>query len=105
MALDRELRLEEQYTRSGQSARALARAPDQRIVLMVMKAGARIAEHQANGTASIHLLSGRASFGLPSRTVEMTSGGLLVLPAGLRHHVEASEDSTILLTLAWPSKG
>jgi quercetin dioxygenase-like cupin family protein len=84
-------------------ARTLVRAPDQRVLLMVMKAGARVAEHQADGTASIQLLSGRVGLGLPSRTVEMKSGELLVLAAGLRHHVEAREDSTLLLTLGWSS--
>lgn len=102
-AVARELRLEEQYARSGHMSRTLVRAPDQRVVLMAMKAGARIAEHQANGTASIQLLSGRVSLGLPSRTVEMKSGELLVLAAGLRHDVDAGEESTLLLTLGWPS--
>jgi quercetin dioxygenase-like cupin family protein len=102
-ALERELRVEEQYARSGHMARTLVRAPDQRVVLMVMKAGARIPEHQADGTASIQLLSGRVSFGLPSRSVEMKSGELLVLAAGLRHQVEAREESTLLLTLGWSS--
>jgi quercetin dioxygenase-like cupin family protein len=104
MALERELRVEEQYARSGHMARTLTRASDQRTVLMVMKSGARIAEHQADGTASIQVLAGRVRFGLPSRTVEMTSGELLVLAPGLRHQVEASEDSTLLLTLGWSSK-
>ena len=101
MALDHELRHEEQYARTGQAARTLVRADDQRIVLMVLRAGARIAEHHADGTASIQLLSGRVSVGLPTRTVEMQSGELLVLAGGLRHHLEASEESTLLLTLGW----
>jgi quercetin dioxygenase-like cupin family protein len=101
LALAGELRLDERYAHSGHTARTLVRASDQRIVLMVMKAGARIAEHQADGTASIQLLSGRISLGLSARTFEMKSGELLVLAAGLRHHVEARDESTLLLTLGW----
>jgi quercetin dioxygenase-like cupin family protein len=103
MAVDRELRLDEPYARNGHTARTLVRATDQRIVLMALKAGARIAEHHADATVSIHLLSGRVTLGLPARTVEMKSGELLVLAAGLRHHVEASEESALLLTLGRPS--
>lgn len=101
MALDHELRHDEQYARSGQAARTLVRAPDQRVVLMALRAGTRIAEHHADGTASIQLLSGRLSVGLPTRSVEMQSGELLILGASLPHHLEASEDSTLLLTLGW----
>jgi quercetin dioxygenase-like cupin family protein len=101
LALGAELRLDEQYARGGHMARTLVRAPDQRIVLMAMKAGARIAEHHADGTASIQLLSGRVSLGLPTGTFEMKSGELLVLAGGLRHHVDAREESTLLLTLGW----
>jgi hypothetical protein len=84
LALGAELRLDEQYARGGHMARTLVRAPDQRIVLMAMKAGARI-----------------VSLGLPTGSFEMKSGELLVLAGGLRHHVDAREESTLLLTLGW----
>lgn len=103
LALARELKLEEQYVRGGHAARTLVRAPDQRVVLTVMRAGASLREHHADGTASIHLLTGRLSLGLPAGDVEMTSGRLVVLAGGLRHHVDAREDSALLLTLAWSS--
>jgi quercetin dioxygenase-like cupin family protein len=103
MAVARELRVEAPYARNGHTARTLVRASDQRVVLMVLKAGAQIPEHHANATVSIHVLSGRVSVGLPSRAVEMKGGELLALAAGLRHHVEASEESTLLLTLGRPN--
>lgn len=108
--IDRELRRDDSYERNGHAARTLIREPDLRIVLIVVKAGARIAEHQANETAAIHALSGNLRVHLPSRAVDLTSGQLLVLAAGLRHDVSASEDSSFLLTLGWsgsasPSEG
>ena len=100
-AVDREMRQEAAYLREGHTARTLVREPDLRVVLVVMKAGARIAEHRADETASVHTLSGRIRLRLPDQTVELPPRGLLVLPKGLRHDVEAAEESAFLLTLGW----
>ena len=43
-AVDSELRKEDAYQREGHTARTLVREPDLRIVLVVMKAGTRIAD-------------------------------------------------------------
>ena len=102
VAIDREMRVESAYERSGHTARTLARTPDLRVVLVVMRTGSRIAEHHTNETAAIHVLSGQVRVKLPSRTVELRSGQLLVLESGLRHDVEAPEDSAFVLTLGWP---
>lgn len=100
-AIDGEMRREAAYERNGYLARTLVRTPDLRVVFMVMKAKSSIAEHQAGDTASVHVLSGAIRLGLPSRTVELGAGQLLVLEAGLRHDVEADEDSAFLLTIGW----
>jgi quercetin dioxygenase-like cupin family protein len=72
-----------------------------RVVLVVMNVGARLAEHRANETASIHALRGHVRLKLPDRTADLPAGGLLVLERGLRHDVEAVAESTFLLTLGW----
>lgn len=99
---DRDMRTEDAYVREGHTARTLTREHDLRIVLVVMKAASRIAEHRANETASIHALSGHLRLHLPNRLVELHAGELLVLERGLRHDVEAVDDSSFLLTLGWP---
>jgi quercetin dioxygenase-like cupin family protein len=100
-AIDVELRREDAYERDGHTARTLVREDDIRIVLIVMRAGARIAEHRANETASIHALSGHVRLRLPGRDAELLAGRLLVLERGLRHDVEAIAESAFLLTLGW----
>lgn len=100
-AIDAELRAEDAYEREGHTARTLARSPDLRIVLVVMKAGARIAEHRADETVSVHTLSGQVRLRLPDRTAELAAGQLLVLERGQRHAVEAVGDAAFLLTLGW----
>ena len=100
-AVDSELRAEDAYQREGHTARTLVRSPDLRIVLVVMKAGARIAEHRANETVSVHTLSGHVRLGLPDKAADLVAGQLLVLERGQRHDVEAIRDSAFLLTLGW----
>jgi quercetin dioxygenase-like cupin family protein len=100
-AIEREMRQEDAYERNGHTARTLLRAADLRVLLIVMKAGSRMAEHQATASASIHALSGQLQLHLPDRTVELRAGQLLALGGGLRHDVEAAIDSTFVLTLGW----
>jgi quercetin dioxygenase-like cupin family protein len=100
-AVDRELRREEGYQREGHTARTLVREADLRVVLVVMKAGARIPEHRADETTSVHALSGHLRLRLPDQTVDLPPGGLLVLQKDLAHDVEAVEECAFLLTFGW----
>lgn len=102
--IDAELRREEAYQREGHTARTMVRDDDMRIVLVVMRAGARIAEHRANDTASIHAVSGHVRLRLPDNTAELPAGHLLVLERGVRHDVEAVTESAFLLTLGWQAR-
>ena len=86
-AVDREMRKESGYEHSGHLGRTLVRTSDLTVMLMVMRADSRIAEHQANATASIQVLSGKIRL------------KLLALESGLRHDVEALQDSAFVLTL------
>ena len=98
-AIERELRHEPPYEHSGQAARALARTGDLRVMLMVLKAGSHIDQHQASGTATVHVVSGQLKLRVASRDVELHSGQMLILGAGLRHDVSATVDSAFVLTL------
>jgi quercetin dioxygenase-like cupin family protein len=100
-ALDSELRKSDAYAREGHTARTLVRKPDLRIVLVVMKAGARIAEHRADKTASVHVLGGQLRVRLPDEVADLSAGRLLVIERELNHDVEAVADSAFLLTLGW----
>ena len=97
---ERELRLEDAYRLDGHTARTLVREAMMRIVLLVMRAGAKIAEHRSQDAASIHVLAGHVRLTLPDRTVDLPAGKLLVIAPGLVHDVEAVADSAFLLTLA-----
>ena len=98
----RQLRQEESWEReTGRSSKTLAKYPDFRIVLILMKAGTRMRQHRAEGRISIQQLKGQVCIHLPDRKVNVSAGHLLVLDCGVLHDVEAMEESAFLLTISW----
>jgi quercetin dioxygenase-like cupin family protein len=103
--LDRELqqlRKEDSWQReTGRSSKTLAKYPDFRIVLILMKSGTRMRQHKAEGRISIQQLKGQVCIHLADRKVTVSAGHLLVLDCGVLHDVEALEESALLLTISW----
>lgn len=86
---------------SGRSARTLVKYPDLRIVLVSMKAGARIKKHKTNARFAILTLAGHLRLHLSDATVEVPRGELLAVDRSVAHDVEAIRQSTFLLIIAW----
>lgn len=95
----------EQPWQVGRNAKTLVKYPDFRLVLIAMRAGARMKGHHADGRISIQALRGRLRLHLPDQVVDLGPGELLALDYGVAHDVEALEESEILLTIAWPGLG
>jgi len=70
------------------------------VVLTQLQAGNSLAEHAAPGAATVQVLDGSIRVQVGDETLEVPSGRLIAFDAQVRHHVEALEDSTLLLTLA-----
>lgn len=87
---------------SGQNARTLVKYDDLRVVLVALQAHARMTEHKSEGRISVHVLSGHVVLRAAGRTFNLRPGGLLALDHAMSHDVEALEESTLLLTIAWP---
>jgi quercetin dioxygenase-like cupin family protein len=87
---------------SGQNSRTLVKYNDLRVVLIVLRAHSRMAEHKSEGRISVHVVSGHVQLKAAGRTFNLRSGGLLALDRAVPHHVEALEESAVLLTIAWP---
>lgn len=101
--LDREiaqLRSEGRW-QSGHTAKTLAKYPDFRAVLIVMKAGGRLEKHQTEGRISVHALDGKIRFSTGQQSVELAAGQMLTLDRAVPHSVEGMADSAFLLTIAW----
>src|ERR1700693_4385824 len=86
---------------AGRSSKTLAKYPDFRIVLILMKGGTRMRQHRAEGRISIQQLKGQVCIHLADRKVTVSTGHLLVLDCGVLHDVEALEESALLLTISW----
>ncbi len=87
---------------SGQNARTLVKFDDFRVVLITLRARARVPGHQTKRRISIQTVEGRIQVHADGRTFDLCRGALLALDQGVPHDVEAVEDSVLLLTIAWP---
>src|SRR5512146_1293910 len=97
-----ELRSKDSWDReTGRSSKTLAKHPDFRIVLVLMKANTQMNQHRAEGRVSIHQLLGKMCVRVPEQEVNLSAGELLVLDGGVLHDLEALEESCFLLTISW----
>ena len=88
---------------SGRSSETLVKYEQFRVVLVRMKPGSYMSHHRAEGPISIHVLRGKVRVHLPEDRIEdLKPGDLLTLDRCLEHDVEALEESSFLLTIAWP---
>jgi quercetin dioxygenase-like cupin family protein len=69
------------------------------VVLTHLHSGARLEEHAAPGPATVQVLDGHASVQIGDEFVDVPAGRLVAFDAGVRHSVQAIEDTTLLLTL------
>lgn len=95
----------ERAWQTGRNARTIVKYPDFRVVLMLVKAKMRIEEHQADGRISVQTLAGHIRMRVTGKDIDLPVGHLLALDHGVRHDVEALEDSAFLLTIARPGAG
>src|ERR1700737_5135984 len=73
----RQLRQEDSWRReTGRSSKTLAKYPDFRIVLILMKSGTRMRQHRAEGRVSIQQLKGQVGIHLAHQKGDMRPGSL-----------------------------
>jgi quercetin dioxygenase-like cupin family protein len=89
------------WQQSGHNAKTLIKHPDVRVVLIRLRAGARMQEHKTDQCVTIHAISGGLRLHLPDQVIELTPGTLIALDHTVLHDVEAVEESVFLLTLGW----
>ena len=69
-----------------------------RQTVIALCAGRALAEHRNPGEATVHVLHGRVRLVAGPDAWEGRRGDLIIVPAA-RHHLEALEDSAVLLTV------
>jgi quercetin dioxygenase-like cupin family protein len=85
----------------GQTRRAvtLVKQGGMSLVLTHLHSGGTLQEHGAPGAATVQVLDGLVRVQIGDESLEAPAGRLVAFDAGVRHSVEALEDSTLLLTL------
>ena len=96
------LKGEPNWSPGKRNAITLSKGP-LRVVLVVLKKGARLEEHRARGPMTLQVLSGLIRFRAVETSLELASGQLVVLESVLSHDVEALADAALLLTLVEPA--
>jgi quercetin dioxygenase-like cupin family protein len=96
------LRRERQYLEHDRNAKTLVKTDAFRIVLVVLKAGARFDEDDPRGHVSALVRSGRVSFHVGDESTEVGTGQIAAVAAGHRWRALAAEDSVVVLHFSWP---
>jgi quercetin dioxygenase-like cupin family protein len=94
------LREEDAFRGGRRNSITLRKGEGMSVVLLVMGAGDRLEEHTAPGPISLTVREGRVRFSTSDGEVEAGPETLLACDAGVRHSVEAIEDSVYVLTIA-----
>lgn len=95
------LRGEAAWQRGDRNAKILVKEPDFRIVLIALKAGARMEQHRAAGRISVQTLAGHLRMRVLEESVDLPVGHLVGVEYDVPHDVEALDESAFLLTIAW----
>jgi quercetin dioxygenase-like cupin family protein len=93
------LQQEESWQRGDRNARTLVEEPSLRIVLTVLKTGARVREHRTDHPVVLQTLRGYIRVESPDETIDLLAGRLMTLQPGVPHDLEAIELSAFLLTV------
>jgi quercetin dioxygenase-like cupin family protein len=88
--------------RQSRAAVTLVKQGGMSLVLTHLHTGGNLQEHAAPGAATVQVLDGRVRVRIGDETLDVPSGRLIAFDSGVRHSVEAVEDSTLLLTLVGP---
>ena len=94
------MKQEATWRMARRNAMTLVKQPIFRVVLVALQAGAEIGAHETEGPITVQAIEGRLAIHVEPDEFVLRTGQLLVLGPGLRHTIQAQDDSAFLLTLA-----
>jgi NADH-quinone oxidoreductase subunit F len=95
-----ELESSELFKSSDRTAKTLVKQGNFTVVLTLVKAGAVLKEHKAEGNVSIHVLRGRICIKVDDNTAEFEQSQMMILNPGVRHSVEALDETAFLISIS-----
>jgi quercetin dioxygenase-like cupin family protein len=93
---------EEPYWQSGRNSKTIVHYPDFRMVVTAVQANTTIHEHRTAGRLAVQTLHGHIRMHAGGEEFDLPAGGLLVVDQAVPYDLHAIEDSSFLLTIAWP---
>jgi quercetin dioxygenase-like cupin family protein len=94
------LKKEPAWQQGERVARTLVKQGRLSVVLTLMRAGAALREHRAEGAVTIQCLTGRMILHAHGTSVELTEGEMAALDSGIEHSIDAVSETAFLLTIA-----
>lgn len=98
------LRGEVEYLK-GHNSRTLIKHDTLRVVLVALKAGAVLNEHEGQYALAFQPLSGHLRLHVRKAVIELHAQQLVSVDRELRYNIEAVEDSEFLIWLGWSAAG
>jgi quercetin dioxygenase-like cupin family protein len=93
------LRATDSYKVADHAAKTIAKQPGVRVVLIALKAEGYMHEHHADWAITVQGVHGHAEVTVGEMTVVLTPSRLLMIAAGMPHHVRGIDESAVLLTI------
>ena len=93
------LRSTDAYLSASHAATTIAKNAGIRVVLIALKPGGRMHEHQAGAAITVQGFQGHVTFTVGDRNVTLTPGVLITVAAGLSHSVVSADESAFILTI------
>lgn len=84
---------------AGRTAKTIVSGSVMRAVVIALKQGSELAEHDAPPAATLFVLAGKVTLSAGAKDLTLYPGQLASIPQQ-RHSVQAHADSAILLTVA-----
>jgi quercetin dioxygenase-like cupin family protein len=93
---------EEPYWQSGRNSKTIVHYPDFRMVVTAIQANTTIHEHRTAGRLAVQILRGHVRMHANGKEFDLPAGRILVVDQAIPYDLNAIEDSSVLLTIAWP---
>jgi quercetin dioxygenase-like cupin family protein len=78
----------------------LLREDGLRCLLLHLKPGEEIPEHQTRGAITVHCLTGQSTFLANADRADLVPHSLISVPAGTPHSVRAQQETLLLVTVS-----
>jgi quercetin dioxygenase-like cupin family protein len=93
------LRASDAYLSASHAAKTIVKNAGIRVVLVALKPGGRMHEHQASAEITVQGFQGRAMFTVEDRSIPLAPGVLIAVAPDVRHSVLSEDESAFILTI------